>query len=351
MGKKKHAKSFIKCGDKTICIDDLVESVNKYDKTYGIRLKHPDVWANPIQYLKITEAKAEQNIAALICLVNGVAVKDYVEFNDLDDYEDASELMHIDFTEESLLDWNNQKTTYNDNSMIFRCRFITLVLMSMLGKVDKIIELEVNNKKKFYLHSRDEQKILITKKLIEDCVRFVNVVSNTSISHQNIILRMHEHTSYTKKKVKHQSLRNLLNGHVLNTRHSMNIDPITKRFAEDDMTIYNVLKISFMLATNSTDLKAIPNFKYIEHATVKHDLGKLIEELGREILIYSKGRKYGPMFKAYVDARPRVYTQFHKECNDNFAFRVGVLALKYTNFVCNDKTIKRFINEMLKKGI
>lgn len=352
--KKKYSKTYFDASGKTICVDDLVKAVNECDKQYGIKLKHPDVWCSPESYRQVIEARADMYIAALMCAINGIPIKNYFTTDDSEnEYGTICKpvgIMNVEFTDESVLNWENLIKTYNTDSLAFRCRFITLVLSSILGEMGKITEQEVIKRKKFFKHSRDEQRIIITKEVISDTLRFVQLMLQPNESYKNIILKMQEHLSYTKRKPDHRTLRNLINGHIIQLRKGMKKEPLTERFFSDDMAIYSILKISYMLATNKTNVDVLPKFKYIENATVKHNLIKLIEELGAEILYGTDGRKYSPMFKAFVQARPSIWSQFYKESEENLSIRVGIIAIEYTKFIMNDHTIDKFINEMKKKG-
>ena len=132
----------------------------------------------------------------------------------------------------------------------------------------------------------------------------------------------------------------------------MTKDPFTNaRFFDDDMSIFNILKISYMLSTGKTNLDCIPGFMYIENATIKHDLIKLIEALGIEVVKARKMTKMTPMFTAFLVSKPLVYTQYNDEINRNFALKMGFMALAYTKFVLDDQSMNKFIDEMMKKGI
>jgi hypothetical protein len=351
--KKKFPKAFMMVGDKKVCVDDLIEEVNKYDKEFGIRLKHPDAWRNPQMYRQVIEAKADMNLAALICIINGLEVNEYFESDESDSQLGTIckpiGVKNIEFTDLSFLDWT-KKTLYNTDSLKFRCRFLTLVITQLIGKIDKITEQEVETKRGFFHHSKDEQRIMITKDIVLDTFKLVRCMLTPDNSYKNIILKVTEHVSYTKKKYDHNKLKNLINGHIVQLRNNMKKDPLTGRFLTDDMAIYSILKIAYMLTTSKTNLGTLPRFKYIEKATVKHDLSKLIEELGAQI-IRNNGEKMSPMFTAFKEARPSIWTQFHEKANKNLALKTGITALEYAKFVINDRTIDKFINEMKKAGI
>lgn len=356
MGKKKkreYAKTYIKLGERNICVNELVAAVNDCDKKYGIRLKHPEIWADPTQYLQIIEAKCDMNIAAIICCVNGVSVKDYFETDTETGYGTICKpvgIDHVCFTDQSILNWQDTKSKYEPDSLIFKCRYLTLVLSQLLGRLESVTYRESVKRYK-HRHSRSERRIMLTKDVMNYILKFALIMINNDQSYKNIILKMHEYVSYTKNKVEHLELRNTLNGHVLNLRRGMAKSSINERFMSDDLAIYNILKISYMLATNKTNLDVIPNFEYIEGATVKHDLIKLIEELGSRIIQNTRDKKYAPMFKAFIEARPSVWSQYYKESSENYAIQIGLLALAYTKFVLNDGGTDKFIDTMMKKGI
>lgn len=353
MGKnKKNNKKAILKHNTRIDINDLVSAVNKSDKKYGIKLKHPDIWSDPRTYREILEAKAELNLSAIICSINGVSINNY--FQKDDSYESGFNYRPIGvkqplFTSESILEWDDHKTKYKTNSLIFRCRYSTLVLSKLIGKISRVTSLECEKKYK-YKHSKDERRILLTKNVASDALLFTKLLMNTESSYQNIILKIHEHISYTKKGVDHVKLRKMLNKHVLEIRSCMQKNIVTGRFFTDDLAISHILNISYMLATNKTNIEELPKFKYIENATVEHDLIKLIEELGCVILDNGSGGKFSPMFRAFIESRPSISTEYHKESNENFMLRIGLLAIGYAGFVINDKVVDKFILKMMRKG-
>lgn len=347
---------FVSFGEKKVSIEELTDEINKMDKAYGIKLKHPEIWREPDQYKQIVEANAEMAIAALMCTVNGIKIEDYFETDQSPCHFGTIcrpiGVEHQDFTDESKLNWNDDKTCYDMKSIMFRCRFMTFTFMRFIGRLDKITEREARVRYKMK-HSISEKQIMLMKSITEDCIRFAKLMVNPGNKYQNSILKMNEHISYSKKKCNHRELQTLLNGHIQNTRAAMKKDPFTKeRFADDDMAIYQTLKIAYMLATGKTNVGCIPKFKYIENATVKHDLLKLIEALGEAIITNTTDMlSLSPMFNAFILARPKVWVEYGKECRDNLAVRMGCLALAYSKFVYDDRIMDRFIDKMMKRGI
>lgn len=340
-------------GNRKFDVDELIKAVNSYDKKFGIKLKKKDIWSDPVSYKEIMFAKSDIILAAMICAVNGIKYEDYFETDDYTgfNYGTISKPVSVEspvFTDFSVLDWDSKKT-YRTDSLMFRCKFLTLVISQMLARIDKITENEFD-KCYNYKHSKDEYQIILTNNILNHLLLFIRIMIHQENSYANIILKINEYLSCSKNKVNHRDLRNLLNNNIIETRESMKKNPFGERFLPDDMCIYNVLKISYMLATNKNNVKVLPEFKYIENATVKHDLIKLIEELGNEILCATKGKKFNPLFRAFVESRPVVKTQFSKEIKNNYELHVGIMALSFTKFVMCDETMNKFIDEMLKKG-
>lgn len=358
MGKKKtkkkklkiHNGDNVKFGKNTVSIEELTKQVNEMDKEFGIHLKNPDIWSEPEKYREIIRDRIEMNICRILCIVNGIDETIFLYAEDEDD-DIGVGVRYREFTDESYLDWYDDKTCYDTDSLMFRCRFISFVLEKMLGRIKTIAEREV--KVRYNLkHSLYEKEIIVMRDIYEDIIRFTLLMINTGNVYENSILRMTEHVNYGYKRFDHRELQSILNSHVLTLRNGMERDKITfERFFDDDMGIFNILKISYMLSTGKTNVKCLPEFIYIENATVKHDLIKLIEALGEEVVKARKLCKMTPMFAAFLIAKPAVFTQYNKEIKKSYPLKMGFMALAYTKFVIDSKTMNKFINEMMKKGI
>ena len=348
----KNEKKMILQPNNKIFIDELVNAVNMNDKKYGLKLKHPDVWCDPRNYREVLETKSETNIAALICAINGLEVNDYFVTDEKTGISKMVKPIGIEepvFTDASILKWNDKKSKYKTNSLLFKCRYSTLVLSRFLGKMGKITRLEADKKYK-YKHSKDERRIVMTKNITKDITLFSKLMMQPNSSYGNIILKMHEHTSYCKKKNNHVKLREYINGHVLDIRRGMESNLLLPRFYDDDFAIWMIVKAAYLLATNNPKMKPVPSFKKLEGATVEHDLINVIEDLGAIILDNRLNGKFSPMFKAFVESRPIVMTEYYKEAKDDFVLRTGILALGYAKFVLDNKECDKFIDRMLCRG-
>lgn len=332
---------------KRINVDYLRNEVNKCDKKYGVRLKTPEMWRDPEKFFGILSAKADMNLAALLCCLNGINPEDYFGENDIPN-QDIS-LENKSFLEDSVIDWNSTKALPVD-SIEFRIKFTTLTLSRLIGNMGKIalnFTIIHENEK----HSLYEHAIINLVKISKMCSRFIKIMITNSC-HKNIMLLMNEYVMYTtdKKGSSMKDLQSCLNGHVIHLRESIKVDPLThKRFATEDLNIYMILKIAYMLTTGKTNLKALPGFEYIENATLEFNMEKLIAALGHAIIENKKIKKLSPMFHCYLQSNPKVMTDFYEETEYNYYLRMGILALSYTSFVINDEYIEKFIKKMIKK--
>lgn len=343
---------YITCGKDVINVEGLLNEVNKFDKDFGVKLKHPNIWREPENYVEIMYSNININIGALICIVNGIEVDDWFETGEISGFGAVCKAVKMndeEFSYFSLLNWDGPDVKYENTDLLFRCRFISLVLSQLIGRTKNIIE-RMMKEKYHYKHSQSEKAITIGKKYISDVVQFVRLMIHPRAYFQNMILLIHEYVSFGRKNVEHMKLRNLLNGHMINTREGVKKDFFTKRYLSDDLVIYNVLKMSYMIATNKTNVEVIPKFKHIEGATVKHDLMLLVEELGIQIIRNTK-KKYAPMFRAYLEASPLIYNFYGRDCTDNYAIRIGLIAIDYCKFICDDENLQKLISEMVKRGI
>ena len=56
------------------------------------------------------------------------------------------------------------------------------------------------------------------------------------------------------------------------------------------------------------------------------------------------------MFKAFIESRPKIITEYHKEVNENACVKIGVLALEFTKFVMNDRFFDKFVDDLLQSS-
>ena len=114
----------------------------------------------------------------------------------------------------------------------------------------------------------------------------------------------------------------------------------------EDIAIDSILKLAFLITTGTTNLNELPKFKYIKNASTSFDLGLLIESLGNAIRRENQNHRLTILFKSYIQAKPAIYTKRNFANNDDLI--MGIYALSYTKFFCNNKYIDKYINKMIE---
>lgn len=328
-------------------VNTLVNEVNKCDKSFGIRLKHHDYFDEPQQLFDISCSNAEIYIAKIITVLNGISLENYFCTNE--EYGTVSGPIgpeNIEFTELSSLEWE-KNNKYDIKSLMFKCRFLTMYLQFIMHKLDVIAKnRSINGKSRFGVY---EHSYFYLKNIISDVKKLV-LCMLTSDEYSNILLINLMHSSYLKKKGKPRKFNHRLNKAITELKNgTKSLAFINEEFMSDDLIIYSVLRIAYMLCSNDTDCSVIPEFRFIEGATREHNLSCLIRSLGESILIHQKYSKRPVMYRAFNAAEPLIMTDF-VDVNDDYHLSIGIRALAYTDFILNDKKLHKFINKMINTG-
>lgn len=334
-------------------VDELIKAVNEFDKSFGLKLKHPGIWSKPEKFLPVFEGNAEVGIAKLVATLNDINLEEYYSDAFMNSLGIDMFPMHPDseeFCDESDLDWRGR--TYKTSSLMFRRKFLTCVLTNYMGRLEKIGVRKAGDRYK-KAHSMNEKTILMIKELMEHISRFTKCLVYNK-PYKNIILLVNEDLSFGRKNVEQAKLKKRLNSMVIDTRSNLKGSILKERFMDDDIAINNILQIAYMLVTlDYNGSNGVPKFKHIEGATIEYDLVMLFEKLGKEIIkkSYRKGKyQLSPLFKAFIDARPKIRSQYHAEDKDFETIHIAILALEYTKFFMCDKYVDKFIDRMLEKN-
>ena len=141
-----------------------------------------------------------------------------------------------------------------------------------------------------------------------------------------------------------------LNKYIRDIKHELQIGLKSSLFKDkdmpDDIAINSILQLAYLISTGDTSLDELPNFRYIEGADTSYELRGLTETLGSAIMKNRKYEKRPLLYLAYNKAKPEIYSKY-RDINENWFISVGVRALEYTKFFCNDKYITKFINKMI----
>ena len=114
-------------------VDDLIREVRLCDKSFGVKVKKSNAYAEPDKIFEIACAEASMYIGKLITVLNGINPSVY--FAESESFGVISGPIgpkNIEFTELSDLEWE-EDNKYPIDSLKFKCRFLTPMLNSQEG--------------------------------------------------------------------------------------------------------------------------------------------------------------------------------------------------------------------------
>lgn len=332
--KKKKAK---------INLNELVKEVNTLDKKYGVKLKRKDIVSDPKKFRKRLAMSSDIIIGGIVCIINGINYEDYMITDDHGNIR-MDGIMSPHFLYESNLDWDT-RATYDESSIMFRCRFLSIVLAGFLNnqnsRANTVNELNGVN------HSFEERKIIEIKESIDLILKFTKLMLNPKAKYGNTMLLMNEMCMSLSRRP-NLKVSHITNKIIFEVKDGLEFDYLTgRRFLDDDLAICDLLQSGYVLSTNDLQglkSKDLPQFKSIEGATLEHDLRLLIEAFGKKI---RKSKELNPLFNAYISAHPAVTTQFGSLSHD---LTIGCYALKFAGFIMDSKSADDIITDMLRTG-
>ena len=115
-----------------------------------------------------------------------------------------------------------------------------------------------------------------------------------------------------------------------------------KKYNEENFRIKELIEVSYLLCTNSTKVNKKLVKKSFKAFDSTKDSKALVKQLGNSISKYYKDDKESlpMMFKAFGYAQPLIDSRY-RDAKDDFDLLVGVNALAYTNFILNNKTVRK----------
>lgn len=324
-----------------ININDIRKGVNECDRDFGVKLKSLNEYLQPDEIYEQALDDIRDYIAKLICALNGVNIRNLYTFDE--DGKINGVLNDFSFTSNSKLNWR-EPGKYKIDDMRFKCRFLTLYLMSLNEKLDKMSKRKFENSdEKICAY---EHAYFYLKGFVTDADRLINVMISGN-NYTNILLKNILNNSYCYKKVDQKLLNTALYNSITELQDGIQSTCLSERFMSDDMIIYSLLRIAYMLSTNKVNFdKALPKFKHIEGASKDDELIKLIATLGSAIIDEHKFSKRPILYKAFHSASPKITSNYPEVLSDYYV-NTGVRALAYVDFILDDKFIHTFISDMI----
>lgn len=320
-------------------IANLCKEVNAFDKEFGIKLGKINPYSEPELVFQEFVDSFRSFLYGVICEINGIPLEAYcVNGKITHKFEDTK------FTDLSKLKWESKKK-FDVNTHLFKCRFLTLFLIDLMDRLDRIALKKYDYLSKFKT-GKYENGYFYMKKIADDTRRFIKVMLSGN-SYGNIMLKMNQNCSFIRTK-KTDPVE--LNKFIFDIRHELKnglkSSLLIQKDMPDDIAINSILQLAYLICTGDTSLDELPNFRDIEGADTSYELRGLTEALGSAIMKNREYEKRPLLYLAYNRARPQIYSKY-KDINENWFISVGVRALEYTKFFCNDKYITKFINKMI----
>lgn len=328
-----------------IDVTSLIKEVNRCDKDFGVKLKKHNIFNEPESVFKVSVAEAETYISALVVALNGISLDDYFYTGEFGTTHGPIAPEEITFTEMSQFDWTS---TSEIDSIEFSCKFVSAFLVQLMYRLDKIsLNRFRYSKIKIGMY---EHAYFNLKDISDDARRLVYLVLSEEESFSNIFLKMILHSSYAKNKTARNNVKKY-NSTILDAikelKDGLSINVLkTTPFMDDDVAIFTLMRLAFMLATNSQDFKCLPKFKLLLHANRYDDLSCVFEDLGTAIVNNSLTKHGSILFKSFNAANPAIYTNF--TCNNEF-ISIGIRAFIMTSYIINDKRVTKFVKDCIKK--
>lgn len=320
-------------------IANLCKEVNAFDKEFGIKLKKINPYGEPEIVFQSFADSFKIFLYSVLCEINGITSDVY-----LTKKKNVRTFNEAEFTDLSILEWNSSDT-YNPNSYIYKCRFLTVFLMEYIERIDDIA-LKKYDYLSMFKSGKFENGYFYLKSIADDTRRFIKVILSGN-SYGNIMLKMNQNCSYIRTK---KTDPRELNKYIREIRHELKKGLKETLFKAkempEDIAINSILQLAYLISTGNTSLDELPNFRYIEGANTSYELRGLTEALGSAIIENRKYEKRPILYLAYNKARPQIMSRY-KDINENWFISAGVRALEYTKFFCNDKYISKFIDKMI----
>ena len=330
MSKKKNTA--VQSFDKT---NNVRRHVNEFDKNFSINIREPNELTEPAQVVDYLLYMSRDYIVHAIYYINQIKINEKLSMKE--------QLLFInsnDFYSSTII---NFKDTYFHNTYVFRLRFLHFFLCRFLFKIEKIMF----SRRKILKSglSKYEECYFELERIINDLILFVDIMKSKK-SYKNIILQMNQHCSFaTIKKSNPIEISKYIQDITDELERGIPTNKSSIKMSED-IAIDSIFKLAFLITSGTTNLDKLPKFKYIKDASTSFDLGLLIESLGDAIRRENQNHRVTILFKSYIQAKPAIYTKRNFDNNDDLI--MGIYALSYVKFFCNNKFIDKFIDKMIE---
>lgn len=322
--------------------DDLRKQINEYDRSYGLRLKHPENCDFDLWYMDAKHVFTEE-------LMDNIHELNSIKINTHHDPKlfvsgamNRGGSIEGDYIFQTSPLWNGARTMEPILSEVFKARFLTLLYSEMAKYLDDIVDMEFGHIGNSV--TKSEQRYAILQGIIDATTNFHDAYIKNQYS-LDASLRLVYYLSFRSKKKRNKVLE-LISEHMgiiyMNQTWSGNN-------LDDDVLMNDLAKIAYMAVTENPDIEnTTPTMLQIDI----HDdrlVRKVLTGLGEDILFFKNRRKKHPhpfLYEAFLYARPSMPTRF-TDVSSNIRIRIAVRALYYLGFLANDSSMMKLIQKIV----
>lgn len=312
--------------------EELRQNVNELDKESGVRLKHPGETVDTDFKFKKKVEKYRYALSSILFQINEMKMKKYVEKNSIYGKEVKAIAIDEKFMKKSKWFDNEEVDIETDK---FVMRFITYVIAWVIKNLAVLSELsyEYNDDGEFIEY---ESKLDYAKYISKRTMDFVTkVLSGESFEDdllyfQTLMILLNINKDNHKKTFKkisnyHEQVR------IVSDRMDRLFIP------EQAGTMNSILKLAYMVSTNDPKVKGKitynDNYKFYKTRETR----EMISELGYEILKSKKKYSTPELFRFFIYADPKIYSQW-VDVNEDDELAVGIIAMRFLAYIMNDNS-------------
>lgn len=302
------------------------EKKGKKKKKYSIKKK-------AIYQIRITQFKIF--LFELICMINGFDKDDYLYHDGFT--MDVKFKFNKLFKELSLLGFEEEEK--NDiNSLKFRGRFATRILIYFFKNIDKVID-DITSDCGYYSWG---DKISLFNKLMQRINKFVITYLSKDYNYK-------EHLDKLLEIMYIDDRRDVEATKVCKT-YEVQSEFVkrackTKEYDEDVM-INNITKLAYVMATNKMNIKKCAEYEEGITTRDKEAMKNQIGQLGYAILKRRVKEPTTSAYKAFGKANPLFYSRFNS-VNEEVELNIGTKALVFLKVLMDDPYVDKFIDKMI----
>jgi hypothetical protein len=269
----------------------------------------------------------------LVLSINGIKAEEYFGPDGISIRNNIK--LNKKFKKLSSLDWNKQA---DFNSLDFRGRFCTIFLMRMIRTCHSNIKgmyktLYPDTKKhKMYMN-------LLNQMLLRIDMLVVSMLSR-DVAYGEPLEAMYQILSVTG------DMDSELARKVQETKEFL-IENCSKRKIDDGIIINNILKLAYMLSTNSTKLKKTPEFIEGDYRDDDDLMMRQEAQLGYAILRAQNKGKESLLYDVLIEAKPSIMVRYTEEVNEYPEIVIGCQALFFTGLFVDDPYVTMYIKKMM----